>query len=418
MKSNAPVQLFGLIILLFLSNCSKETPGTIGGKDELPKAALSYLADHLQPIDPLSLDGFEIWNMDQLNHYQFIFAGESHGMINNYDLDLAMIRHLNAIGWLDYYTPEMPYSFCWFINRFLETGEESMLDELFKPFRGTLGWTKENREHFIKLFQYNQSLPVTQRIQVVGIEIEHVPENPLWMMNELMPEENIPTAISAHLQALQAMHQTGSVRYSELYGISSQIEEDFKDQAPLYQDFFQQNWPDFQHIIQLTNDSYEAKQLPRDNNRFFEERENIIFRNFQKFYQNSPKSKWYGQWGSRHIHQHPISELQSIAYKLSQDPQSPIPSQVLSILYIYQNSAHLNNNPYRVKQLNSSPFKKEFELLSLGIYTLFSLMEDQSPFQKDLIWLTHSNTPTDGVTTDYFQYLLLVDGAEAARPLE
>jgi hypothetical protein len=88
------------------------------------------------PIDPLSLDGFEIWNMDQLNHYQFIFAGESHGMINNYDLDLAMIRHLNAIGWLDYYTPEMPYSFCWFINRFLETGEESMLDELFKPFRG------------------------------------------------------------------------------------------------------------------------------------------------------------------------------------------------------------------------------------------------------------------------------------------
>lgn len=417
MKRPYLIKAIFLLSFIFLLQCSKDNPNPTG-QNGLSAEALAYLTDHLQPLQPATLTGFDNWDAETLQPYQFIFTGESHGMINNYDMDLAMVKHLNAIGWLDYYSPEMPYSFCWFINRFLEEGEGEMLDKLIQPFRGTLGWTKENRQHFLNLFDYNQSLPEDQQIKLVGIEVEHVPENPLWMMNELIPQADFPIEIAPNLEALQMLHQSGSISYSDLYAISSKIEVDFVDHEQLYQDFFQHNWPDFEHIILLTNHTYEAKQLPRENNRFFEERENIIFNSFLKFQKELPAGNWYGQWGSRHIFRHPINELQSIAFKLNKKEQSPIPGKVLSILYVYQNSSHLNNNPYRVQQIDSSPFKKEFDLLSLGLYTLFPLKAENSPFEKELIWPIQSSTPTDGVTTDYFQYLLLVDGAEAASPLE
>jgi len=408
---------FFLIFASVLISCRKDEPAPATHDQELSEDALVFLRDYMQPLDPSSLEGFEFLEPSGLEDYQFIFSGESHGTQGNFAMDLAMLKYLNEIGWLDYYSPEMPFSFCWFVNHFLETGDEEMLNRLFGPFEGTLGWSKENLEHYRNLYDYNQDLPANERIRLIGIEIEHVPENPLWMMHELLGEGPFPEEIGASLFSIDSLYNAPSLNYNALYQVSFPIEGTFTEKKEFYQDYFEEDWDDFEHIIQLTNRTYEAKQLPRNDNSFFEAREDLIFENFLRFYQLLPPGRWYGQWGSRHIYQHPIEEMESIAQQLHTKDDSPLKGKILSLMYIYQGSTFLNNNPYRVQPMPPPVFEKYFESLSLGAFTLFPLSGPMSPFSQSLIWPVSTATPTDGVTTDYFQYLVLVDGSEAVQPI-
>lgn len=226
---------FFLIFASVLISCRKDEPAPATHDQELSEDALVFLRDYMLPLDPSSLEGLEFLDPAGLEDYQFIFSGESHGTQGNFAMDLAMLKYLNEIGWLDYYSPEMPFSFCWFVNHFLETGDEEM--------------------------------------------------------------------------------------------------------------------------------------------------------------------------------------LKSIAQQLHTKADSPLKGKILSLMYIYQGSTFLNNNPYRVQPMPPPVFEKDFESLNLGAFTLFPLSGPMSPFSQSLIWPVSTATPTDGVTTDYFQYLVLVDGSEAVQPI-
>ncbi len=417
MKTIQKYLAIGLLLVFSLFSCKKDNASPSDKGNQLNAETLGYLANQVRPLNPATLEGFENFSLSLLQNYEFIFTGEFHGTIGNYQMDFAMIKQLNELGWLDYYSPEMPYSFCWLVNQFLESGDTDLLDDLFRPFRGTLGWSKEHVQHYINIYNYNKTLPADKKIKVVGLEVEHAPENALRMMHELIGGREIPVELNSYLSPLNSLFQKTGFSYRELNQLTKPIEDAFGSLGPTFIEFFGSNWSDFKQIIELSNRTYEAKFL-NDKNQFFTAREALIFQNFQKFHDEFPEGNWYGQWGSRHIHQHLIEELESIAHKLDTKDASPIKGKILSIAYIYQNSSHLKNDPYRSNPINNVTFKRDFELLSLGPFTLVPLNLEDSPFRKGLIWPMNSSTPTDGVTTDYFQYLVLMDGTEAASPIQ
>jgi len=50
-------------------------------------------------------------------------------------------------------------------------------------------------------------------------------------------------------------------------------------------------------------------------------------------------------------------------------------------------------------------------------YTLYRLDAPGSPYAEELSWMLATPRPESGVTTDYFQYLLLVRDGTASQPL-
>ena len=104
---------------------------------------------------------------------EIFFTGEHHGVKANSELNMKFIKYLKEKTDFKYYLCESSYSKAYFINKYLETGDINFLESVYKPLKGTFGWTKDSYNHWKDLYEYNQTLPIEKRIQVVGVDIEH-----------------------------------------------------------------------------------------------------------------------------------------------------------------------------------------------------------------------------------------------------
>lgn len=94
--------------------------------------------------------------------------------------------------------------------------------------------------------------------------------------------------------------------------------------------------------------------------------------------------------------------------------------KVLSIAYVYHNCKYLYPTVRKdyVSSINTLDLKtKEFKKLSNSSCTVFKLNGKNSPFNKELIWPISHKMPQGGVTTDYFQYLIVIKDSDSAEPL-
>jgi hypothetical protein len=132
----------------------------------------------------------------------------------------------------------------------------------------------------------------------------------------------------------------------------------------------------------------------------------------------------YGKWGGEHVQQAPYRGIERIAMLLDAS-DSPVTGRVLSIDIVYADSAqlHIHDGAYSAGRL-ASPRRivNPLNQAAVGDIALFqvSRLDDSngpvSPFEKGLYLLEHPTA--GGVTTDYVQFVILMQGAEAAKPLE
>ena len=85
---------------------------------------------------------------------------------------------------------ELGYSHAYFINKYLDTRDLNILEEMYKSLKGTYEWNKDNYNHWRKLYEYNKTLPVDKRIRVVGVDIEHqIGCNAYRYLVDVLPEK-------------------------------------------------------------------------------------------------------------------------------------------------------------------------------------------------------------------------------------
>jgi erythromycin esterase-like protein len=104
---------------------------------------------------------------------QIVLLGEDHGIALHEDLDLALLRYLHQAAGVRVYLAEMSYAEGCLFNRYLDTGDEPLLDYLTNELRGTVAWTKEHRAFFVNLRRWNLTLPEKDRVHFAGVDIEH-----------------------------------------------------------------------------------------------------------------------------------------------------------------------------------------------------------------------------------------------------
>ena len=231
------------------------------------------------------------------------------------------------------------------LNKYLATGDESILEEMYKPIKGTFGWNKESYAIWGKVYEFNKSLPEDEKIKIIGIDIEHQYVNAIRYMNSLIPGRKAPEEIKDLISLVSEMYNNINTKQSaDIYvELSNKLDESIKSNPKLYSEFFGENLFGFELVNE--NIIAQVKAYKAGDMSFNQIRDDKIYDNFKKIYQHIPKGKYYGQWGLNHVFQKAQGNVDWLA-SLMNNSDSPVKGKVLSIVYLYNNCDVMKRGNY------------------------------------------------------------------------
>lgn len=157
-----PQQIRKLASILVLLCLSYTVVTAQSQSSSLPKQEIDVTAE--QPDFPI----FDKTFYDN----QLFLLGESHGYQKPQQVDLALLKHFNKRIGVRYYIAEVDPTKAYYLNKYLQTGQDSLLDLVFRSWVAeTAQWA--NRDFYQKIQAirtYNQTLTAKKRIRFVGID--------------------------------------------------------------------------------------------------------------------------------------------------------------------------------------------------------------------------------------------------------
>jgi hypothetical protein len=194
-----------------------------------------------------------------------------------------------------------------------------------------------------------------------------------------------------------------------------------KEQEIYYKEYLGNNFFDFNIISKNIINSDAISRLYKNMcnskkswEQFYNFRDKIMFENFSKINTYFPEGKYYGQFGMHHVFQSQCSNVNWLASLIN---NSKYYNKVLSIIYIFNQPELYRSNIHESDNKNNNIFLYYFNRSNMQFqdpkYILVKLNAKNSPYSRSLIWYTenswHYQKPNEGVTTDYFQYVLVIN---------
>jgi len=392
--------------------------------DAMPHGTVSYLARNRQPLD-LGDDGerFSPTLLDVTGKTVFLL-GETHGFAEIRDLDFALLQHLHRTAGVRYYLMEAGPSHAWFINRYLETGDEQMLVVIFTDpvMKGTFNWTREHRSFWKLVRAWNDSLPEEDRVRAVGVDVEHQAATAAACLRRLLPNTAPPAGISDPINRVIQLADSPDLK--SVGSIAKVVLASLETNRADYVAFLGDHLFDFELVACNLHKAYEYYTTPRvavKRGRKDEIREQACFEAFKRVQARLPEGRFYGCWGNAHVSQRRHQNMDFFGTMLN-GPDSPVAGKILSIWTLYQDCQRMvrpasPDRGYRVDSFAAESGQvRPFAKVARSNVTLFRLNGADSPFTKQPYLVPQ---PCDGGgTTDYFQYLILLRGATPTTPLE
>lgn len=374
----------------------------------LAKRISTYLEANRQALD---LDDFRP-TLIELSGKRVVLLGEEHGMATMEDLDLAMLRYLHRAAGVRVYLMEIGYAYGCLLNRYLESGDEGVLDAIMRDSARSMAWTKERRAFFAGLRRWNESLPASDRLRVVGVDVEHQRILALSYLDELAPNRSMAAPeireILAKLGPIQS-ERDGRIVAKFIRELAGSVAA----HRPAYAALLGDRLFDFElvtgnlvHAVEF----YEERNSPKG----FAIRERTMFETFRKVYERMGYGVWYGRFGGFHVYRRRAENLDRFAALLD-GPGSPVAGRVASIIPLFSHSEAMGGD-YRAHQVDtdaagSHPFASA---AFAGPMTLFRLDAEDSPFRQRVPGFLQG----EGVPAELAQYVVLIRNATASHALE
>lgn len=340
---------------------------------------------------------------DDLKDNEIFLAGENHGVKANTELRIKFLEYFKEKINFKYYLCEFPYSMTHFLNKYLETGDEGILSEIYIALKGTDAWNDDDYNHWKKLYDYNSRFSREDRIIAVGIDIEHQPKNAFKFMESILDDRENMEKINNYIKLYN--DSWDSLKDEEIRTISLDIKRELIDNENIYRDSL---GGDYFKVVYVNNNLLNMLEVYSGNN-FNGIRDLKMYENFIEIYRYLPKDKYFGQIGLSHIFKKTFPYVDWFASSLN-SKGSEFRDKVISIAYAYRDCKYLypttrKNYISTMDTLDSSI--EEFDLFLKDKLILFKLNGLNSPFSRELIWPLVHKLPDGGVTSDYIDYLVV-----------
>ena len=383
--------LLGLILILSVACITGNRPLTVS-----TSKAQQYLAEQSQSLD--ITDNADYSSFAQLTpvlgDYDVFFTGESHGLAYNHDLEVKILKYLYYNAGVRVFLIESGYASAAIYNTYVQGGSEGLLTEVFNELKGTFSWTKEQYDRWKNLRSWNLSLPESERITVIGIDIDHQVRTALSFLGDLLPSDSLPVEL-AELNDFLRIDLTAD----EIKALCVRTQEQLQQQHASYTAFFGDALFEFSLVVDNIVACYEAYA-----GNFNEIREAQIYHNFKLLQNRDPETKYYGQWGAWHIAQSSSEGVTPLVGRMVQDE-----SKVLPIHLFYADCTALSKGKegYGIRNMTTL---KAAASLAKGNATLFVLQG--APEELRPIFTENEVSPDD------YPFIILIRNSPASVPLQ
>jgi hypothetical protein len=384
----------------------------------VPPEGIAFLSQHALALD-IAGDGarFSAPVLDPLlAGKRAIFLGEAHGIAENEALDLALLKHLHKTAGVRYYMAEAGYAASRLVNEYVQTGDEQLLRDVYAGLKGTLAWNREQFEFWRKVRAWNQALPEVERVQVIGLDVEHQYQTGVAYLQRLLPPTPPPQSISPTVSALIALVIENPHDADAVNGVATALLQDVEARRADYAAYLGDRLFDVEMTARGLRNRFEYYAMD-DNNDSLNARDRMIYESFLQVYDHFPPGGYYGKWGMDHAYQRPRAAVNRVAV-LMNGMDSPVAGNVLTLVAFYRNCSSLGTRNGEYISVPCAPDEtlvKPLAQAAAGDVTLFRLDGQGSPFERDLYLV--NNATGGGVTTDYFQAAILFKNASAASAL-
>lgn len=332
---------------------------------------------------------------------KIFLCGENHGVRINEKLRMRFLEYYKEKTDFKYYLWELPLSNAYFLNQYLETGNEKILKEVYEPFKNTYAWNKESFTHWQNLYAFNKKLLPRRKIKIVGIDIEHQAVNAFKYLIAVTENDKKKAPLA---RALKKFSAKGIFEEVEVKKFCQNLLQKLSDGPRDYG-------------LKLVLENLLARFKAYGGPNFNDARDKQMYQNFQTIYKQLPPGKYFGQLGLSHVF---LKKTPSINWFASLLNNNGFQDKVLSVAYVYDNCKYLYPTTLKDYEADITTLNKEaghFRDFSESETILFKLNGENSPFNKEMHWPLEHRAPSGGVTTNYFQYLVLIKKAPAATPL-
>lgn len=365
---------------------------------------------------------------------KIFLVGELLGVAETNPTDLALLSYLHDAARVRTYLGELSHAHAELLNDYLGSGDTRILDFIFEQMEGSIVCSREKRQSWIDLRRWNLRLPPNERITIVGVDLERFrPELTLAYLRRLLRagSRNPAVAQAGSLIDAAGPHPPPEAARALADALAARLGRGRADYAAaLGPRLF-----DYELALRNLEDRYRCYADPT---RFDQLRDRVMYENLCLQERHRPLGPMFGRIGSGHVLQRRFDGVDRLGELLAQEG-SPWKGRVASFFPLYASSRHLatDGRPYHAEACDDDPrLLAPFLGAASGPVTLFRLAGPLSPFDRDRaapgeVWRWGSNqlrfagAPNavgngrlfggfdGGVATDYFQYVVLFEGARA-----
>lgn len=298
---------------------------------------------------------FSIFDSIGIEDYNLFFTGEDHRYpLSNSDIELKMFKYLHKRVGVRTYLLEFGEGMAYFINKYISQGDSNAKIVLKNNL------SKTYFRLFTGLKNFNDSLPATEKITAIGIDIDREPTYAVSYLEQFLPNnfENVDDSIKIHLEALKAIseyYKTKSDGWNakeeifdgkEYLSIDKTITlfiKNFEANKEKYNSLLGDNYTDFSKAIVWLNEYFYWKSLSSSAQQYLF-RENFMANNLKKLFSSQPNIKAYGQFGRCHTQTNRNEKdcsyyyFNSLATRLNNGSHARLKGKVFSCPIFYPNS--------------------------------------------------------------------------------
>lgn len=395
-----------MLVALFLSGCKEVEPA-------IKIHELGFKYDR----EVVNLEALKEDCMEKL----IIFSGEVHGFRENFSVKKELIMFIKENGGFKYLLTELSPADAYIINRYLETGDKSIIDEMYGNLRGTFAWTRESYEFLEWLYSYNKGLNESEKIICVGSDIVHQNKTAVSVLKDVLQKREIAASIENLVEELNELKSDEDGYREKLRIISRGLCDAIEDDIDGYREHYDEDFLDIYTIAKAINSGIDSYDNRGESFEIFTKyRDKAMYEIFGIQFENLAAGKFYGQWGNAHTYLENPTETQWFGAYLNDDRR--FKGKIASIQLMYDNSTQMNkSNRGKYKNIKVDTFDQDQELFKAEmceVNTLYKLDVEDSIFNEKLAFNFNKYIEAkSGVTTDYIQYFIRIDGATPTNPL-
>ncbi len=368
--------------------------------------------------DEYTTEGLEILE-DDLNNLDIFFTGEFHGTQANYQLKTTFIKFFKEKTNFKYLLCELPYSSTYYLNKYLKTGDEGILDQVSALGKHSLFSSEEDYSQWKEFYEFNESLKENERIIAIGVDLEHDQHIALSCLDNLLSEKEVPIEIQDSILLVDKSIELINKSFQNQFKVIENCEiilNDIQFNREIYENCLQDDLIYFELVIKNLVNYKEASKLKNNYVEFHNTRDKMIYENFVALDNFLSKGKYFGQWGAGHVLQEKNNDITCFASHLN-SKNSKYEDKILSIVFNYIDCEVMAST-----YTGASDLEVAFHIIEerQDIYDekfiIYKLYDDiKRPEITMLVSDAHEQLESD--ISNYFQYVLLIKDSKATVPL-